>query len=103
MNPYIQKLRDHFAQSQTMRNDWEAASILDLFYLLYSEAFPIDNEKIHTLFTQLDGCLEPLSFDQNNQVFSFVCEICRETEKQAFLEGLRIGFLLSAELENPPV
>lgn len=73
-------------------------SVLQLLHTAYTEVQTDDPEPIKQAFRRLDECLEGVSLDTNNAVFSIVCQICSVGEERAFLDGVRIGAHLVKEL-----
>lgn len=99
MNPYIQKPRQYFSASPSEALDEKYSSVLDLLYQFYSELRPIDNLKIRRQFQALEEYFSTLSQEENDKIFGIICHLCGDCERQAFLEGLRLGARLMAELE----
>lgn len=51
----------------------------------------------------MNDCLEELSFQENNRVFSLVGSLCAEHERIAFFAGLQLGAQLMLELTEKAV
>ena len=77
-----------------------ALSPLEMLYQFYLEFCAVDTETIRSQFALLDRCLENCTLAEQNVVSDALCDICSEHERLAFLEGIRIGFQLTAELKE---
>ena len=73
-------------------------SITEMLYECYTEENPIDTEETKEGFREIDQIMNGLSIQDNNRVFAVVCGLCTQHERQAFLEGLRVGVQLFQEL-----
>ena len=74
-------------------------SAMDALYTLYSAHHPIDDAPMREGFAELERQLSRLSLGQRNRVFRLICDIYSADEREAFLQGLRFGFLLAEELK----
>ena len=73
-------------------------SISELLYESYTEEKPIDTEEIRAGFREINQIINRLTIQENDSVFTIVCRLCSQHERQAFLEGLRVGVQLFREL-----
>ena len=64
-------------------------------YRTYQELHPQDPESIREAFSQLSTVLSRLTLQENDKVWDLTCQLCYEAERQAFLEGIRVGIRLS--------
>ena len=73
-------------------------SILGILYEALSESNAMYDDEIkagfHTLYEAMNG----LSLSEIDQISYPVCTLCRSHQKSGFIEGIRIGILLCAEL-----
>ena len=69
----------------------------EMLYQFYLEFCAVDTETIRSQFAILDRCLENCTPAEQNVISDALCDICTEHERIAFLEGIRIGFQLTAE------
>lgn len=78
----------------------DAASVLELLYITYTETLGRDPEEIDQGFINLGTYLEKLSLDENNAIFSIVCELCNAYEKRAFMDAIQLGAHLITKLQE---
>ena len=76
------------------------ATIIDLLYSTYVDCLGRDTKEIQSGFLALGDHLEHLSLDENNAIFSIVCELCGAYEQRAFKDGLQLGAHLMLELQG---
>lgn len=75
-------------------------TIIDLLYTTYVECLGRDTKEINCGFLALGDHLEQLPLNENNAIFSIVCELCGAYEQRAFKDGLQIGAHLMLELQG---
>ena len=98
MNPYIEKLKQHIADNPS---DFGGAdSVLGLLYECYNENHPYDNEEIKADFNALYQAMNGMPLREMDKVIYPVCKLCRDHEKAGFVEGIKVGMLLSEELSE---
>lgn len=78
----------------------DAASVLELLYITYTETLGRDPEDIRQSFEKLGTHLEQLPLDENNAIFAIVCELCNAYEKRAFMDAIKLGAYLITELQE---
>ncbi len=78
----------------------DAASVLELLYITYTETLGRDPEDIVQSFEKLGTHLEQLPLDENNAIFAIVCELCNAYEKRAFMDAIKLGAYLMTELQE---
>ena len=81
-------------------NDDRVSSVLEFLYVVYADNQGRDPKEIEQGFVELDRCLENISLDNNNAIFSLVCNLCNRYEERAFKDGLRLGAYLMLELQG---
>ena len=79
--------------------DSDCETVLDQLYQAYAESHESDPPDIRDNFRALDTLLGALPLDDNNAVFNLCCCLCTAYEKKAFIDGLRYGAHLTAELK----
>lgn len=96
MNPYFKILKAHIEASPPDFGDGESA--LTMLYECHNENNPYDDEQIkadfHDLYQQMNG----MPLREMDQIVYPVCKLCRDHERSGFVEGVKIGVLLQAEL-----
>ena len=100
MNPYIAQLKTYLAENEINCRGGGAKTIWEMLYWYYSEANPIETDKIRAGLAQLNECLEKLTVRENGRVFDLVMDLCLGYEQAAFYAGLRVGCRLTDELED---
>ena len=98
MQNYMELLRLHLKNKQINYGDTDIQSILEFLWFWYTEFNPIHTQTIQKHFEDLEPIMDRLSFDESTLLFTTVCSLCTEYEKQAFLEGLHIGAHLHQEV-----
>ena len=78
----------------------DAASVLELLYITYTETLGSDPEEIRQGFEKLGAHLERLPLDENNAIFAIICDLCNAYEKRAFLDAIKLGTYLITELQE---
>lgn len=98
MNPYIDILNEHTSKHCPNQGCLNFGSFLDTLYCCYTQRSQVDPSAIRACFAELDDILSPLSLEDNNRVFFLTYQISAGYQKQAFHDGLLIGFSLYQEL-----
>ena len=78
----------------------DAASVLDLLYMAYTDVQGRDPKEIGQGFLNLDKHLSKFSLEENNEAFGIVCKLCDAYEKRAFIDAIQIGAYLMMELQS---
>ena len=73
----------------------DSAFLQDQLYQVYRELHPQDIRSVREAFSQLDLVLKKLPLQEYDRIWNLTCQLCYESERQAFLEGLRVGIRLS--------
>ena len=95
-----QLFSQHIAHQPFHLSGTDAASVLELLYITYTESQDRDPEEIDRGFRNLGTHLEQLPLDENNDIFSIVCGLCDAYEKQAFMDAIKLGAYLITELQE---
>lgn len=98
MDQYKEIIKEYLAAHEPDYGSSDIHSLLELLYYCYTEYNPIDNAKIRAEFSGLEAMLGKLTLAESDQVFYTICRICIETERLAFMEGLRVGLRLKEEI-----
>lgn len=98
MKQYIEKLKQHIADNPPDFGD--ANSVLGLLYECYNENHPYDNEEIKAGFNALYQAMNGMPLREMDKVIYPVCKLCRDHEQAGFIEGIKVGMLLSEELSE---
>ena len=96
MNPIIALLRNHLEEHPPNFGDGD--SVLTMLYECYNESNPFDSEQIRSDFHALYEAMNGKTLWEMDEIVYPVCTLCRDHEKAGFVEGVKIGFLLSHEI-----
>ena len=66
--------------------------------LVIKEANPYDNEQIKEDFNERYRLMNGMELREMDKIIYPVCTLCRDHERSGFIEGIKIGVLLQAEL-----
>ena len=96
MKKYFDMLRSYVEQNPP--NCGDADSVLGMLYECYNENSPYDNEQIRADFNELYQQMNGMPLREMDKIIYPVCKLCRDHEKAGFIEGIRLGVLLTQEL-----
>lgn len=95
--PYRKSLLNMLMQ-QANDGDRDPQSLSEMLYTAYTAYNPIDIGCAKTGFVELLGLLSILSDQSLDAAMNLVCDLCQHHERSGFVEGVRVGVLLSSEL-----
>lgn len=98
MKTYLEAIKSHIESHPP--NFGDADSVLTMLYECYSEIKSYDNEQIQADFDDLYQQMNGMTLREMDQVIYPVCKLCRDHEQAGFIEGIRIGVLLTQELKG---
>ena len=98
MKPYIDKLKNHFAEHPPNYGDCDARSVLEMLYTYYSQYNRLDTPQIKSDFEILYQQLTGKSLRELDNIIDTVTILCWHHEKSGFIEGIKLGILLATEL-----
>ena len=96
MNPYFEKLKAYIDAHPPNCGDEE--SVLTMLYECHDESNPNDNEQIKEDFDELYRLMNGMELREMDRIIYPVCRLCRDHERSGFIEGIKVGVLLQAEL-----
>ena len=96
MNSYFEKLKAYIQSKPPNYGDGE--SVLTMLYECHNESNPYDNEQIKADFNELYRLMNGMELREMDRIIYPVCRLCRDHERSGFIEGIKIGVLLQAEL-----
>ena len=96
MKQYFEKLRDCIAESPLDFGD--ADSALALLFDAYAEIHNLDDAQTKVDFHALYEAMNGLPLQEMDQIIYPLCRLCRDHQRSGFIEGIKIGVLLQAEL-----
>ena len=98
MEKYFEILKAHIMQEQP---DFDAGeSVLTLLYEAYSEVNRMDDAQIKADFNELYRLMNGMELREMDKIIYPVCTLCRDHEKSGFVEGVKVGIRLEAELKK---
>ena len=86
------KLGMTFSDVEAMISDTKANKLHS------DESNPYDNEQIKEDFNELYRLMNGMELREMDRIIYPVCRLCRDHERSGFIEGIKIGVLLQAEL-----
>ena len=98
MLPDAASIRQYLSRRTPNYADASIQSLLEFIYRFYTELNPIDNDTLRSGFHSLGPVFEALPVDQADLLFDALVSMTSETEHQAFLDGMTLGFRLAFEL-----
>lgn len=93
-------LANHLSSHSFSLPNTDNTSVIDLLYTTYADCLGQDRKEIQDGFLALGNHLEHLPLDENNAIFSIVCELCGAYEQRAFHDALQLGAYLMLELQG---
>ena len=75
-------------------------SVLGILYEARSETNAMYDDEIKVAFHALYEAMNGMPLREMDQIVYPVCTLCRSHQKSGFIEGVRIGLQLYAELAN---
>ena len=73
-------------------------SVVEVLYYCYCVHRSLDTEQIRKSFQQIDEITRKLTLKENDQISDLTCQLCDQYQREAFREGLQVGFRLFREL-----
>ena len=96
MNSYFEKLKAYIQSKPANYGDGE--SVLTMLYECHNENNPYDDEQIKADFNELYRLMNGMELREMDRIIYPVCKLCRDHERSGFIEGIKLGVLLQAEL-----
>ena len=96
MKPYFEALKAYIEKHPP--NCGDADSVLGMLYECHNENNPYDNEHIKADFNELYQQMNGMPLWEMDKIIYPVCKLCRDHEKAGFIEGIKVGIRLQAEL-----
>ena len=96
MNSCFEELKAYIQSKPPNYGDGE--SVLTMLYECHNENNPYDNEQIKEDFNELYRLMNGMELREMDKIIYPVCRLCRNHERSGFIEGIKIGIQLQAEL-----
>ena len=97
MDEFMKVLQAKLATQQPNYPD-NAESILEVLFDAYNESSSFDNAAIKADFEELYRLMNGKPLKEIDEIIYAVCTLCRDHEKAAFIEGVKVGIHLAQEL-----
>lgn len=98
LQEYISHLRSCIASNPPDLGDED--SVLGILYEAHSETNAMYDDEIKVAFHALYEAMNGMPLREMDQIVYPVCTLCRSHQKSGFIEGVRMGLQLYAELAN---
>ena len=96
LKTYFEKLRAYIAENPPDFGDGE--SVLTLLYEAYAESNRMDDGTIKEDFNELYRQMNGMELREMDKIIYPVCTLCRNHQRSGFVEGVKVGVRLKAEL-----
>ena len=100
MNQFIEQPKRKMAAENLKFGEGGIDSVLEMLHYYYTQANPINSEEIKAGFKAVRSSLERLSISEIDSLIYTVCDLCLQHEKLAFIEGIKVGFVLNREVKS---
>lgn len=97
MNKDVDGLKRYVAENPPNYGN-DAHSILEMLFGYYHECNNTDTDPVKAAFEDLYQRIHGMSLCEMDRIVDAVCTLCREHEKTGFVEGVKVGILLSKEM-----
>lgn len=98
MNSLYKILKAHLETNPPSFGDGD--SVLTMLYECYNESNPFDNDQIRADFHALYELMNGKPLREIDEIIYPVCTLCRDHERSGFVDGVKVGVLLSDELQK---
>ena len=78
----------------------DADSILGMLYCRYNECNRMDTAEIKEDFEILYQKMNGMTLREMDRILDVVCALCKDHQLSGFAEGVKVGLLLSKELNK---
>ena len=98
MNEYVTALRKYVADNPPNYGS-DAHSILEMLFSYYHECNNTDADAVKAAFEDLYQRMHGMPLREMDRIVDAVCTLCREHEKAGFVEGVKVGLMMSQEID----
>ena len=96
MNQFYDVLKRIVADHQPNFGDGD--SVLTMLYEAYSECNRLDDAQVKDDFHELYQLMNGMELRDMDKIIYPVCKLCRDHERSGFIEGIKLGIRLNADL-----
>ena len=100
MEKWYRLILDYLKNHPPNFGDDNAQSVLEMLYGYYNQYNRMDIEEIKAGFEELYRRMTGMPLRDMDEIIYTACSLCREHEKSGFVEGVKVGVLLAAELQS---
>ena len=97
MNKYVDGLERYVAKNPPNYGS-DANSILEMLFTYYHECNNTDTDAVKAAFDDLYQRMHDMPLREMDRIVDAVCTLCREHEKAGFVEGVKVGIMLTEDL-----
>ena len=84
--------------SENQPNIGNGDSVLAMLYEAYSECNQMEDAQIKAAFEELYRQMNGMELHEMDRILDPVCSLCRSHERAGFVEGVKVGVMLTQEL-----
>ena len=97
MNEYVEILKCHAVENPPTYGS-DARSILEMLFTYYHECNNTDTDAVKAAFEDLYQQMYGMPLREMDRIVDAVCTLCREHEQAGFVEGVKVGIMLTEDL-----
>ena len=98
MNEYIEALKRYVAENPPNYGS-DARSILEMLFSYYHECNNTDTDAVKAAFEDLSRRMHGMPLREMDRIVDAVGTLCREHKKAGFVERVKVGLMMSQEIE----
>ena len=95
---YLQTLNKYVDSHAPNFGDGE--SVLTLLYEAYAECNKMDDGTIKEDFNELYRLMNGMPLRDMDKIIYPVCTLCRDHQRSGFVDGVKVGMLLTEEIQK---
>lgn len=97
---FLQRLSAYIAEHPSVLHSEDADTILDALFWVYSATACADGQAIRQYNENLDHLLQDMPAEYVNTIIDIVNDLCREHDRQGFINGFKLGMRLEQEISQ---
>lgn len=78
----------------------DADSVIGMLYGRYNECNRMDTDEIKAAFDELYQKMNGMTLREMDRIVDVVCALCKNHQLSGFAEGIKVGLLLTKELNK---
>lgn len=100
MGKYVEAFRAYVQEYGLSENYPQMESVVEVLYYCYCVHRDLQTEQIRKSFQQINEITAKLALNENDRISDLTCQLCNQYQREAFREGLQVGFRLLQELSS---